>query len=165
MRDKSTVDTPVLSRGERLAHSVTALRAILRRVGWIHLDDHTAGAFSLARQDQEELAPSRVTDALGEMMILHHPFNVQIFDGHRVKLSHDLKRRLVMEIRASALNLLMPLLKQFDRFSSSLRPLFTSGDFALSGLQFPFGFAQEFRVLDHLACRERGEVLDPDINP
>src|SRR5262245_35339630 len=99
------------------------------------------------------------------MMILHHPFNVQIFDGHRVKLSHDLKRRLVMEIRASALNLLMPLLKQFYRLSSSLRSLLTSGDFALSGLQFSFGFAQKFRVLDHLACRERGEVLDPDINP
>src|SRR5262249_3006779 len=88
-----------------------------------------------------------------------------ICDGHRVELSDDLERRLVMEIRASALNLLMILLKQFDRFTSPLRSLLTSRDFALSGLQFPFGFAQEFRVLDHLACRERGEVLDPDINP
>src|SRR5262249_24744905 len=27
-------------------------------------------------------------DAPGEMMILHHPFDTQIFDGHRVELAH-----------------------------------------------------------------------------
>src|SRR5262245_41385049 len=111
MRYISTIDTPMLSRGERLAHSVATLRAVLRRVGWIHLDDHTAGAFSLARQDQDELTPSRVTDALGEMMILHHPSHVQIFDGHRVELSHNLERRLVVKISASAPDFLVLLLK------------------------------------------------------
>ena len=123
MRDKSTIDTPMLSRGERLAHSVTALRAILRRVGRIHFDYPATGAFSLVRQDRSELTPSGVTNALGEMMIFHHPFNIQIFDGNRVEFSHDIKRRLVVEIRASALNLLMPLLKQLDRLASAMAPL------------------------------------------
>src|SRR5262249_54218047 len=70
MRYISTFVTSVLSLRQSLAHSVATLRAVLRRIGWIHLDYHTAGAFSLARQDQDELTPSRVTDALGEMMIL-----------------------------------------------------------------------------------------------
>jgi hypothetical protein len=97
MRNKSTIDTPMFSRGERLAHSATALRAILRRVGRIHFDYLATGAFSLVRQDRSELTPSGVTNALGEMMIFHHPFNIQIFDGDRVKLAHDIERRLVLE--------------------------------------------------------------------
>ena len=104
MRYKSTIVTTVFSRGESLAHSLTALRAILRRVGRIHLDHDTAGLFRLARKDQDEFIPSRVTDALGVMMILHHPFDVQIFDGDRVELSHDLDRRFMMNIGALASN-------------------------------------------------------------
>src|SRR5215475_6805647 len=100
MRNKSTIDTPMFSPGERLALSVTALRAFLRRVGRIHFDYLATGAFSLVLQDRSELTPSRVTNALGEMMIFHHPFNIQIFDGDRVKLAHDIERRLVLEIRA-----------------------------------------------------------------
>src|SRR2546428_3116103 len=118
MRYISTFVTPVLSLIESLAHSVAALRAVLRRVGWIHLDYHTAGAFSLARKDQDELTPSRVTDALGETVILHHPFNVQIFDGDRVEFAHDLERRLVVKIRALARDLSMFFPKQIDRFPS-----------------------------------------------
>jgi len=163
MRYESTFVTPMFSHSESLAHSMTALRAILRRVGWIHLNYHTAGAFSLARKDQDELAPSRVTDALGQTMILYHPSHVQIFDGNRVKLAHDLKRRLVVKIRALALNLLMFLLKQSGRFSSPVRSLFTPGDFALSSLQLRFGLTQKFWVLYSLARREGGEILNPDI--
>jgi hypothetical protein len=101
MRDESTIDTPMLSRSERFALSVTTFRAILRRVGRIHLDYLTASFFRFARQDQNELIPSCVADALRKMMILHHPFNVQIFDRNRIKLSHDLERRLVVKIRES----------------------------------------------------------------
>jgi hypothetical protein len=63
--------------------------------------------FRFARKDQNELTPSLVTDALGETMILDHPFDIQIFDGDRVKLSRDLESRLVVEIRALASNLLI----------------------------------------------------------
>lgn len=163
MYDQAAARAAIDARRERNPVPMAAARAILRRVGWIHLDDHTAGAFSLARKDQDELTPSCVTDALGEMMILHHPFNIQIFHGDRVELTHDLERRLVVEIPPLAPNLLMFLLKQLDRFPASLRSLLTSGDFALSGLQLRFGLAQKFRILNRLARREGSEVLDPDI--
>lgn len=165
MRDKSTIDTPMFSRGERLAHSVTALRAILRRVGRIHFDHLATGAFSLVRQDRSELTPSGVANALGEMMIFHHPFNIQIFDGDRVEFSHHIKRRLVVEIRALALNLLVLLRQQLDRLASAIASLVrTARDSALRRLQFSLRLAQEFGIFDNLARRERGEILDSDIN-
>ena len=48
MRNQSTMRTPMLSRRQSLAHSMAALRAILRRVARIHFDHFTTGAFSLA---------------------------------------------------------------------------------------------------------------------
>jgi hypothetical protein len=61
---KTTIDATMFARRQPLTHSLTAVRAILRRVGWIHLDYHTASLFRFAREDQDELIPSRVTDAL-----------------------------------------------------------------------------------------------------
>src|SRR5215475_16178194 len=107
MRLESTILTLVFSHRQCFAHSLTTSRAILRRVGWIHLNYFTASLFRFARKDQDEFIPSRVTDALGEMMILHHPFDVQIFDSDRVELAHDLERRFMMKIGALASNLLM----------------------------------------------------------
>src|SRR5262245_5660777 len=103
MRYKSTIHAYVLSRGERLAHPMAALRAILRRVGRIHLDYLTASFFRFARQDRDELTPSRVADALGEMMIPDHHSHVQIFNGDCVKLLDEIERLLVMEVCALAL--------------------------------------------------------------
>ena len=98
-------------------------------------------------------------------MIPDHPSHVQIFDGNRVKASHDIERSLVVKVRALARDLLMLLRQQIGCFSSSLRSLLAPGDFALSGLQLPFGLTQEFRILNYFARRERGEVLNSDINP
>jgi hypothetical protein len=99
------------------------------------------------------------------MMIPHHPLNVQIFDGHRVELPHDLERRLVMEIRPLPSYLPMPLLQQFDGLAPAAASLVRSAtDSALSRFQPSFGLAQKFRVPDHFACRERGKVLDPHIH-
>jgi hypothetical protein len=86
---------------------MTALRAIMRHVGRPHLNYHTGEPLPFASKDQNALTPSRATEALGEMMILDHPFDIQIFDGYRVKLSRNLKRRLVVKIRALASNLLI----------------------------------------------------------
>src|SRR5262245_28148315 len=103
MRYKSTIHTSVLSRSEGLAHPMAALRAVLRRVGRIHLDYLTTSFFRFVRQDRDELTPSCVADALGEMMILNHSSHVQIFNGDCVKLLDEIEHRLVIEVRAPAL--------------------------------------------------------------
>lgn len=104
---KSTIYTPMLSRGERFAHSMSALRAILRRVGRIHLDYLTASIFRFTRQDRDELTPPGVTDALGQMMILNHSPHVQIFNGDRVKLPDEIERRLVVGVQARSIQSLL----------------------------------------------------------
>jgi hypothetical protein len=75
--------------------------------GWIHLDYYTASLFRFAREDQDELIPARVTDVLCQMMVLHHPFYVQIFYSNRIELSQDIERRLVMKVGPLPPNLLM----------------------------------------------------------
>jgi putative transposase len=166
MRLESTFLTPVFSHRQCFAHSLTTSRAILRRVARIHLDHYTASFFRFARKYQDELIPSRVTDALGEMMILHHPFDVQIFHGDRVELAYDLERRLVMKIGALASDLLMLPGQKLNRLASPIAPLVrTARDSALRSLQFAFRLSEKFRVLDCFSCRESGEILNPDINP
>lgn len=99
-------------------------------------------------------------------MILHHPFDVQIFDGHRIEPAHHLERRLVMKIGALASDLLMLPGEKSNRLASAMAHLVrTASDCALSSLQFAFRLSEKFRVLDYFFRRESGEILNPDINP
>jgi hypothetical protein len=107
VRHKTTIDASMFARRQALTHSLTTFRTILRRVGWIHLDYYTASLFRFARENQDELIPACVTDALCQMMVLHHPFHVQFFDSNRIELPHDLERRLVMKVGPLPPNLLM----------------------------------------------------------
>jgi hypothetical protein len=83
----------------------------------------TASLFRFAREDQDELIPSRVTDALCRMMVLHHLSHVQIFDSNRIDLPHDLECRLVMKIRPLAPNLQMPFGELSNCLTSAVAPL------------------------------------------
>src|SRR5262245_42335129 len=58
MRLEPTIVTSVLSHREGFAHSLTTFRAILRRVGRIHLDHYTTSLFRFARKDHDEFIPS-----------------------------------------------------------------------------------------------------------
>jgi REP-associated tyrosine transposase len=156
----------MFSYPETLRHSVTTFRTFLRRVGRIHFDHPSTSFFRFVRQDHNELTPPRVTDALRQMRILDHPFDVQIFDRDRVELSHDFERRLVMKIRPLPTKFLMLPRQQSNRLPPPVASLVHSArDSALRCLQFSFGLSQEFGILGHLAGRERGEMLDPDIDP
>ena len=88
----------MLSRGKRLAHPGPTLRAILRRIGRIHLDHLTASALSLARKYLSELVPACVTDALCQPMVLDHALDVQIFNRYLVKFPNDLQSCLVVKV-------------------------------------------------------------------
>src|SRR5215469_16924902 len=59
-----------LRKRERLAMS--ALRAILRRVRWVHSHEGSTSPCCLVGQQNCELTPGGVMDALGEAMVMHH---------------------------------------------------------------------------------------------
>jgi hypothetical protein len=53
--------------------------AALRREARGDSDHHMTGSFSLIREDVEKRAPTRVVNAFGEMVVPHHPNDVQVF--------------------------------------------------------------------------------------
>jgi hypothetical protein len=62
----------------------------LRRVGRIHFDHRSTSFFRFVDDDQNELSPSGVTDALGQAMVLNHSLDVQIFDFDALILGDNL---------------------------------------------------------------------------
>ena len=60
----------------RTRHTDCTLRREARRDSHHHM----TGSLSLVREDVEKRAPTRVVNALGERMVLHHPGHVQVFD-------------------------------------------------------------------------------------
>lgn len=56
------------------------------------------GARCLGAEDGEKFAPACVTDTLGQMAVLHHSGDLQIFVIDHVKLAHEGERRLVLEV-------------------------------------------------------------------
>jgi hypothetical protein len=97
---------------------MAASRAILRRVRWIHFDHCSTSFFRFEDHDLDELSPSRVTDALGQMMVPDHPLDVQIFHFDALVLIDQLSRFFEMKIASLTFHLQTLLLKQSNRFPS-----------------------------------------------
>ena len=155
----------MFARGERFtdsrATSMTVLRSELRR----HLHDLPASVCRFARQDLEEGIPRCVTDAFGQMMILHQAFDVQVFDRDRIKFTDELEHGLVVKVCALPRHLLMLPPEQHNSLAATVAALVCAArHLALCGLQPAFGVLQVSRILNHLAGRKRGEVLKADIN-
>ena len=166
MRNKTAVDTTVLSDRQRLAHATAALGAVLRRVGRVHLDHFTASIRSFACEDHGELVPARVTDTFGEMMVFDHPAHVQIFDGDVIVRANHIKRRLVVKVCTLSFDVQMLPRQNIDGLPASVAALVLSArNGALCRLQFTFGGGVVFRVFNSMAVGQRGKALYAQINP
>src|SRR5712692_1600324 len=62
--DAQAAGTAMPAFAERLGDVRAAGRTVLRGTGWVHLDERPAGAYCLAGQDRDELAPARVVNGL-----------------------------------------------------------------------------------------------------
>lgn len=165
MSDK-TAFANMLTDGQRFLHPASAPAAILTRELGGNPHYSTTSFLRFVFEYACKGSPARITDAFRKLMVLHHPLDVQILNRNVVKLPDDIQSGLVVKVRALALNLLMFPGKKFDGFSPPVTPLIGSaGDPALSRLQLPLGGSVVFRVLDYFARRERGEVLNANVNP
>src|SRR5215510_9980714 len=102
---------------------MAASRAILRRVRWIHFDHLSSSLFRFEDQDHYELRPSRVTDALRQMMVPHHSLDVQIFYFDALVLRYQLSCFFEMEISPLSFHLQMLLRQPAYGFLSPFAPL------------------------------------------
>ena len=120
-----------------------------RRVGGIHGDHHTSGAFSLGGEDRSELCPACICDAavepgfrgrpVGEpgsgvvgvgsrLRSFRHVFDVESFDGDGVARVDQAAGGLVVEVVAPVLGFAV----EFRYLAAQvLRPATESGEAAL----------------------------------
>ena len=84
-----------------LPTAVAALRGEARG----HSDYLMTSSCSLVGQDTKKRAPTRITDALGEMAIPHEARHLQVLDTDAAILPCVLVRRLEVEVAALARDL------------------------------------------------------------
>src|SRR5438876_5816659 len=161
----ATNQTLKLALGERQSHSLSALAAILRTVMRRHSLNPPTSVFSFEGQNVEKVSPARITNAFGQERIPDHIFDLQVFDGDEIKLCHDGLRPLEMKVLALPRDVQMLLRQKCTRLLSAVAAFLSACHFALGSLQSLFAFAQESRVVNLRARRERGEVFQAHINP
>lgn len=160
-----TTITNVLTHRKRLPNPLSAIAAILRGVRGGNSDYPATSVLSFVFEYLRKSSPTGVTDTFGEMVILHHPFDVQIFNGNRVKLSNDIESGFMVKVQPLALNLLMLLRQQFDSLASAITSLIGSPrNLSVRRFEFSFGHAVVFWVLNYLTRAQRRKVLNAGIN-
>src|SRR5581483_4978906 len=77
--------------------SMVTSAALLRRIGRIDFDKDSPSFFRFGGHSVKELRPCRVTNALGQTMVMHHPIDVQVFHADDTETVYDLARLLMGE--------------------------------------------------------------------
>jgi len=163
MKHKSTLNTTMLAHGERLADSVATTTAILRRERRIDESYHPASIFRFASVDIQKRIPGGVRDTFGEMMILHHPRDVQRFKRKAIELAQQIKRAFVKEIMPLTLYFQVLFGKKFAGFPTIAATKFLPRDATPGGLQTPFSLSQILRILNLCARRKSSEGFNANI--
>jgi hypothetical protein len=99
--------------------ATTGLRGVCRR----HSDDSAPSVHCFGCEDAQEARPARISDALGEAVILEHVGRLQIFVIEHIVLSHELERNLLVEVLSLAAHRLMRLGQQRHRLTSACAAL------------------------------------------
>ena len=86
-------------------HVLTASAAFLRREARRNSDHLMISSLSLIFKDSEKRAPTRVVNALGQMMIPHHSYHIQVFDTNTAISLRILLGGLEMKVPALAADL------------------------------------------------------------
>jgi hypothetical protein len=123
--------TAMRTHRQRLLENLATPKAGLRGVVGIHSDNLMTSSYSLVFKDSEKCAPGGVHNALGEMMVLDHPFNVEVLNGDMLIGLSVALRDLVVEITPLPRDLEMGLCRTPARFPASVRALLATGECAL----------------------------------
>jgi hypothetical protein len=144
---------------QRLPHLSATARARLAGVGGFDRSHSLPGSCRLESKDAQESAPSTITDALGEMVILEQVADPQVFVIDRIVVAQELKCGLVMEILALALALhrLVRPGEQLDRLTPAGAAFPAPSDPSLAAPQVRLRLPVAARIMDHRAVRQGGK--------
>jgi hypothetical protein len=142
-----------------------ATRAILTHVRRMHRYIAPIGPCCLVGEVGGELRLRRVSDALGEAMIVQHPVDRQILNCDHIELIDDATAVLVGKIAPPPGDALMHASNDFAPLSTLRRPLLGFGQSALHLGERAFLGAQKAGVGDFLPGGEVAKVLRPTSMP
>ena len=106
-------------------------RTILTRVAGVYKHDTTTGPFSLVRRVLYELIPSRIRDALGQMMIFQESLSIQILQSNEVIGIDEASGNLMGYVPPLVRPMLMGFRKTTDSFLAPPTALLLPGHGAL----------------------------------
>jgi hypothetical protein len=134
-----------------------------RCVGGIDEHHFTASVCSFAGEVCSEQAPSGIEDAFGQMMILDHVTDTQVFDRHTVVCREQPMAHFVEDIPTLVGNVLMLPLQHHHGLAAILSPLGPPGNPALGDTQPPLCSPVAGRMGHMLAIAGGDERRQPDI--
>src|SRR5262249_11436616 len=123
MKARTGVRAGVPTDGQACLDSDAAARAGLRGVGRRHGGNSPARAYCLQGEDAQEVSPSRVADARGEMLVPEPVGRLQVLVRERVVGPHERERRLVVEVAALPPDVLVLAGEQTHRLPPAVAPL------------------------------------------
>ena len=152
------------THGKRLLDHLPTPIAFLRGVAGVHSNDLMSGTFSLGSENIKERAPGGVHDALCEMVVFHHPINVQVLDGDMLILVSILFGDLEMKVPPLPFDLQMRLSRTLGRFPTSLRAFLSTCNRALLPSQSGLALAIVTGVLNRVSFAIRQKGLQPNVD-
>lgn len=133
----------------------TTVRAAFGGIGRVNKHHLTTSIYRFVRQQLFEDAPSRVQNALAQVVVTHHVANFQIFTGDQIVVLYQRIAEFMREVSALDLH---------QRLRPVLTAFFLAGKRALQSPQFLLSVPVELRVFDFLTVAGGDERGDPHIH-
>ena len=118
MKLQTTFRTTVFPLRQGFTHSVTAAATFLRCVGRGNFPDSFRSFFRFRLKCLEESSPRGIANAFGKMMIFHHAFYVQVFNGDFIEALQQIQAYLVGKVLALPLHFKMLARQQVYGFTA-----------------------------------------------
>src|SRR5262249_22502715 len=122
-----------------------------RGIGRRHSYYSPTGACCLEGEDAQELRPSRVADALSEVVVLDHIGRPQVPVIERIIRAHQLECCLVVKVLTLALHRLVRLGKRVHRLAPPMAAFLPPRYAPLHAFQMTLGLAIATQGMDHRA--------------
>jgi hypothetical protein len=164
---RATLWTRPRTHGQRqLVHDVaTAATSFTTGIEPINLDERPAVPFGLVFELTKDLPPAHIRDMLGQCVVLHHAFDVQVFRDDHLVFVYQSGRHLVDKVHPAVHNFLMDLRDFQAGLVAVLRVFLLVAQLPLRAGQLLFVFPRMAGVADLLPRREGGCVGQPNVNP
>jgi hypothetical protein len=148
---------------QSLRHDFITTGAFLTGVVRFNFRELLTGTCSLALQFQSKVTPSRVRDALSEVMVLQHIRDCQIFNGNLIASFKDTMGRFELKVFSVVRYLFMAACDNVPLFLSTIAAYLSSGQYALMFAEFLFRLTIVTWVINVLSFRVYNKCVKPNI--